>query len=168
MSIPQQALPFDTSLSEARDNFFVKAKTSGGGKCPCCDRFGKVYVRRFNAGMALNLIYLYQNTRDGFVHVPSTAPRYILKDNQVGKLTFWNMATAQRHEDDPTKRVSGYWRITDYGTMFVEGKITVWSHVVEYNKKILEFREDRKITIAEALGKPFSYQELMRDAPDMS
>jgi hypothetical protein len=152
-------------LSEIRQQYFQKARLSVGVVCPCCQRFGKVYVRKFNKGMATNLINLYRRTRSGFVHLPSTAPRYILNDNQVGKLVFWNMAVAQPNEDDPSKNKSGCWKITDTGIDFVEGRIMVWSHVIEYNQIVEGFREKKRVNISDALGRPFHYQELMSDSP---
>lgn len=152
-------------LSEAKQQFFQKAARSKGTTCPCCERFGKVYARKFNTGMAVNLIYLYQKARADFVHLPSTAPRYILNDNQVGKLMFWNMAIPQPNDNDPSKNKSGCWKISDTGIAFVENRITVWSHVIEYNQVVRRYREQKRITISDALGKPFHYQELMRDSP---
>jgi hypothetical protein len=152
-------------LSDAREWFFKYAKHPPGAICPCCDRFGKVYARKFNKGMATNLIYLYQHAKDDFIHLPSTAPRYILKDNQVGKLVFWDMAVPQVNDKDPSKNKSGSWRITEEGIAFVEGRIKVWSHVIEYNQNVLGFRDKKLINISDALGRPFHYQELMADSP---
>lgn len=113
----------------------------------------------------MQLINLYRHKDEGFIHLPSTGTRYILKDNQVGKLVFWDMAVAQPNEDDPAKNKSGCWKITNYGIAFVEGRVNVWSHVIEYNQIIQGFREKKKITIEDALGRPFHYQELMADSP---
>lgn len=157
-------------LQDAREQFFDDAHSRDGGICPCCDRFGKVYVRKFNKGMAVNLIYLYRyhcnHPGRGFVHLPSTAPRYILKDNQVGKLVFWGMAIPEPNEDDPTKNKTGCWRITDRGIEFVEGRIRVWSHVVEYNHNALRFQGRSDLSISDALGRRFDYQELMETAAE--
>lgn len=152
-------------LSEIRRQYFEKAEKAKGVICPCCERFGKVYARKFNSGMAMQLINLYRHRQEGFVHLPSTGTRYILKDNQVGKLWFWDMAIAEPNEDDPSKNKSGRWRITDDGIAFVEGRSTVWSHVIEYKHVIIQFRQKQRIDISDALGRPFHYQELMRDSP---
>ncbi len=156
---------FGPSLAEARRNFFIDAKQAGGTTCKCCDKFGKIYSRKFNRGMAITVIYLYQNARDGFIHLPSVAPRYILNDNQVGKLVFWGMAENEPNEKDSTKNKSGSWKILPPGVAFVEGKSMVWSHVIEYLHHILCFRKDKQISISDALGRPFNYRELMRDHP---
>ena len=44
---------------------------------------------------------------------------------------------------------------------FVSGKMSVKSHVHIYNNIVMGF-SDTTITIREALGKKFDYQELMR------
>lgn len=151
------------ALAQAREKYFAEAARWVGTTCPCCDRFGKIYSRKFNRGMATNLIWLYQHP--GFVHLPSIAPRYILKDNQVGKLVFWGLAEPQPNKDDPTKNKSGSWRILPAGRMFVEGRAKIWSHVIEYNQEVLGFKKKKQISISEALGRPFNYRELMRDHP---
>lgn len=153
------------TLSEAHRRYFEKAVKPKGVICPCCKRFGKVYARKFNSGMAMQVINLYRHKDEGFIHLPSTGTRHILKDNQVGKLVFWGMAIAQPNPDNPAKNKSGYWKITDRGIAFVENRISVWSHVIEYNQIIQGFREKKRITISDALGRPFHYQELMKDSP---
>ncbi len=156
---------FGPSLAETRRNFFIDAQQASGTICKCCDKFGKIYPRRFNRGMAITLIWLYQHCHGTFIHLPSVAPRYILKDNQVGKLVFWGMAANEPNEKDSTKNKSGSWRISTPGIDFVEDRITVWSHIIEYNHVFIRFRQKKKITISDALGKPFNYRELMRDHP---
>lgn len=155
---------FGKTLAQARKDFFAAAHSREGGMCPCCDKFGKVYARKFNKGMAINLVHLYKHAKHDFVHLPSTAPRYILKDNQVGKLVFWGMAEAQANEDDPKKNKSGCWKITEAGIAFVEDRSKVWSHVIEYNHNVFSFREEELITISDALGRPFNYRELMNES----
>jgi hypothetical protein len=151
-------------LVDARAQFFHDAAKPKGTYCPCCDKFGKVYVRPFNSGMARTLVWLYQNAR-GFVHLPSTAPKSILTDNQVGKLAFWYMAENEVNEDTKKKR-SGVWRITSVGIDFVEGNKTVPSHVVEYNHEVWHYSDDF-ISIEHALGEPFDYRKLMQAAPSL-
>ncbi len=149
-------------LDVARYRFFEDINGSDGTICPCCDRFGKVYVRKFNAGMARTLIWLYRHR--GYTHLPTTAPRSVLSDNQVGKLQFWGMAEAKPNDDDPAKRASGWWRISSVGVAFIEGGITANSHVIEYNQNVMGWRDDQ-VTMSDVLGRPFHYQELMQETP---
>lgn len=154
---------FGPSLAEAKAEFYASAREPAGTICPCCDRFGKIYAVKLNAGMANTLLWLYQN--QGFQHLPTAAPRHVISTNSVGKLAAWGMAEAQPNDDDPSKKHLGIWRITAAGIDFVEGRSRAWSHVIHYNQTVMGFREDKKITISQALGRPFHYQELMRTAP---
>ena len=70
-------------------------------------------------------------------------------------------AIESRQNDDPSKKSSGYWRVTDKGRGFLALQITVPKTAVVYNNR-LERLEGVFITIQEALGKKFNYEELMR------
>jgi hypothetical protein len=62
-----------------------------------------------------------------------------------------------------TKRgkVTRYWRPTDKGRAFAYDKATVPRHAMIFNGEVVGFSEKR-IGIRDALGKQFSYEELMQ------
>lgn len=151
-------------LEAARLSFWHGARSSKGTICQCCDRFGKVYVRTFNVGMARALWFLYRHAKQNFIHMPSQAPRHILTNNNVSKLEFWKLAERMPNKNDPTKNKIGWWRITDRGVLFIEGRAKILSQVVEYNQRVLEVK-GTEITMSDALKKKFDYQALMDDAP---
>lgn len=154
----------DTTLDDARATFLEEIQNAQGTTCPVCGRFGKMYVRPFNRGMARTLIWLYLHARTDYAHMPTTAPRSILTDNQVGKLAFWGMAKAKPNVDDPGKNKLGWWMATKRGIDFIEGSVTANSHVIEFNHQIFGWR-DKQITMSDALGEPFDYRKLMEDSP---
>jgi DNA-binding PadR family transcriptional regulator len=65
--------------------------------------------------------------------------------------------------DDGSPRV-GYYRMTDLGRQFVARAVRVPSHVYIYNGELLQRPVEELITIDEALGKDFSYAEIMEAA----
>lgn len=64
--------------------------------------------------------------------------------------------------DDPKKKASGFWRITDKGKQFADGIIKVQSRILVYNNTFQGFSDKSElIGIKEALGNKFDYSELM-------
>jgi hypothetical protein len=151
-------------LQEASDKFFTEALDKGG-TCPCCNRYGKVYKRPFHSGLALSILWLVQEYRKtwDYIDVPEAAPKQITKTREFDKLEIWGLATRKKNEDSK-KRESGLWAPTQQGADFVDGKMTVFEKAQMYNmrkmKEALGF-EGKQITIVQALGDDFDYEELM-------
>lgn len=158
----QANLEFGTGrlLSDARRE--VKAGREAGMRCPCCDQFAKLYRRPLNTTMAASLIWLYHASHQGriFVHVPSSAPRRVVKTNQLCTVAHWGLIVS-RGTDDDAKRASGYWRITEKGAAFVRGEILVPARVHLYAGQVEGWSEAR-VDIWAALGTRFDYADLMR------
>ena len=97
---------------------------------------------------------------DGFHHVSE-----IMKDisstgsNDFSKLRYWKMIE-QQPNTDTKKKTSGFWKVTEFGKLFVNMKVTVPKYALIYNKKKFGF-SDEQVSIIQALGKEFNYQELM-------
>jgi hypothetical protein len=168
-----------TTVEQARD--WLRARVFGesvrakqGARCPCCKQYVKIYKRPLGAPMARWLIWLVRTWQHKF-HLKNLktanndawidirlAP---VRGGDYAKLLHWGLI---EHKLDVVKKDngakdtkdSGYWRPTFKGIDFVKGALKVPSHVYLYdNIKIGE--EERLITIMEALGKKFSYEELM-------
>ena len=146
-------------LMQMRDNWKVTIE-GDGGHCPCCDRWGKVYRRNLNASMARALIWLVKqpDRGDGWVHVPSSAPPWMLRTQQLPTLHLWGMV-----EDFPkgTKLASsGLWRATPLGMDFANNLTRVHKYVYVYNNKLLE-EGGVEISVEDALGNKYNYREIM-------
>jgi hypothetical protein len=116
--------------------------------------------------MARSLIWLAAHskpTNGGWVDVPSTAPRHVVTSREFDKIALWGLVEQKPNEDDPTKRTTGIWRCKLDGYEFVGLKKQIESHVLIYNGDVLGF-SGKQIGIKDALGKRFSYQELMEAA----
>jgi hypothetical protein len=152
-------------LKDARDLFFKEIETPAGTTCPCCDRYAKLYKRKLNTGMVRTLVWLYmRNAKFGayaWIDVPRTAPRRTLNSAETGKLAHWGLAENKPNEDDPSKKHTGFWRITRRGRRFVQGRIRIPSHVYLYDNERWGMTTETKVNIEDALGEPFDYQELM-------
>ncbi len=155
---------FSDTLSEARAVYWGSADRDGS-VCPCCERFGRKYRRKLNSGMARSLIWMLgasMRTNGEWVSVQERAPRYVLRSREMEKLESWGLLARRPTEDDEDKRESGDWKITPLGESFARNKAKVISHGVFYNRSMEKF-EGYPMSIVDALGKKFSYQELMKE-----
>jgi hypothetical protein len=141
----------------------LEKKLEEGAECPCCRQRAQAYCRKLNSGMAASMVWLYQSyARMGYWGWVDTgkAPKYILRSREWGKLAHWNLAKAKPN-NDKAKKASGLWKPTPYGMSFARGLGRVPSHVHLYDNKVLGFSGD-EISVVEALGSKFDYEELMR------
>lgn len=150
-------------MTELRHEFFTAARTKDGASCPVCNRYGKVYKRRMNSTMARALIRLYRAT----IAKPEQAwfhfTEFTDTRNEYEKLQFWKLIEHKPNDDDPEKKDSGYWRITQAGREFVQQRRTMPEYATVYDGEVEGYSEE-PTTIMRALGKRFSYVELMGDA----
>jgi hypothetical protein len=133
-----------------------------GGLCPVCDRFGIVYRVGLNATMAKSLIWLSKANTDphGWVDVPTTAPKVVLRSNQLPTTKHWGLIE-RRPNDDPKVKHSGMWRITDKGKQFVTNNLRVPKKMYIYND-VVEAWTPEDISISECFAEHFDYQDAMR------
>ena len=150
MSTPNNSSTLEEAKKYLRDNF------SEGVPCPCCTQLVKLYGYKINVGMVVVLIKMYKFGKE-WVH-----PLIDLKTNNgdYAKLRFWGLVEPKSKEPTEDKKASGYWRITEEGKKFVEGNKLVKEKAFLFNNKCYGFK-GKEITIIEALGKKFSYSELM-------
>lgn len=124
-----------------------------------------MYRRKLNRTMVRGLIWLYrQRCRQGgaFIDTANLAPREMVRTNQWPSCRWWGLIESQPNEDDPSKKESGMWRLTELGVSFTEGRTTVPSHCYHYNGETMA-HSDTQTTIEQALGEPFHYGEMMSE-----
>lgn len=132
-----------------------------GVSCPCCDGYVKEYRRSLYYKMALPLIRLYRQTNQDPrqpVHVSLFNPSS--GGGDFAKVAYWELAYEQPKLDNRDKKTSGMWFITQRGIDFVANRLTVQKYAHIVMGKVLKF-SGPNFTIVEALGKRFSYSELM-------
>lgn len=158
----------DTGLTEtlrdARDR--LEKHRDEGMHCPCCGQFAKRYRRKLNSGMAVQLLTMYRMVnsaecdQDDFIH----ARRLVCGKAGAGdlsKLRYWGLIESRGDAGEET-RSAGYWRLTDTGVMFARGLLRVRQYACIYGNAVEKLDGDL-ITIQQALGNKFNYNELMGD-----
>jgi len=159
--------PSGPTLEEARRALLAEIRE--GTVCPCCERIAKVYKRKLNSSMARTMITFYRHSRKkpGWFHVlrefvfEKAGPRYVCGD--YSKLIYWGLIEERGDQQEDGNPHSGYFRITQRGVDFVEGRVRIARFVFLYNDRQVDVGEDPGDTdVHEALGDKFDYNELMR------
>jgi hypothetical protein len=143
------------TVAEAKE--WLKARLDVGAKCPVCHQRAQMYRRTINSGMARSLISMHLLAPDGgWVRITTQLDA---RSREEGKLRYWNLVT-ERPSDRADGVRSGFWRVTEAGRRFVLGmkKVPKYAHI--YDDRFFKF-SGPPITIYDALGKNFSYVELM-------
>lgn len=144
---------FPPSILEVKEQFKNSLITGKGSKCPVCERFTKKYKRKLNSGMASFLISIYKRSnRENVEWFHATKSFFDATGQEYSKLRYWGLLEQ--------KAKTPYWRITDAGKQFVEGKITVKKHINLLDGEFYGF-SDEEVSIKDVLGDNFNYQELM-------
>ena len=136
-----------------------------GLRCPCCAKYARRYRRPFNSTMAGSLCWLVatsEKTTGGWVHVPSTAPRWVLASNQLPTLRWWGLVERSDEDLEPRLKHHGMWRPTPKGIDFAWGRVSVPLKVVTYDGAQTGY-EGEEVFIRELKGKNFDYEAIMRD-----
>lgn len=147
----------DMTLGEARA--LLRQYVDDGYKCPCCTQMAKVYRRTLSATMARALITLYKygGAGVGFVHAPSLPG----DTHEISQLQWWELVQEERVRRPDDGR-AGYWRCTPKGQGWLAGRLTVPKYARVYDGRCLSLVGDQ-ISLRDALGKRFRYDELMED-----
>jgi hypothetical protein len=164
------------TLSTAREFVRGASQTNQADSCPCCGQYAKVYKRHITGAMACALIQIYRyywrrSWSDEWLHVPKhlAALRFApgvqasWHGGDWSKLRYWELITPKPDERaDGSTRV-GFYKITDLGRGFVERKMEVPKYAFIYAQTFLGLALPY-ITIEDALGSAFSYNDLMNGA----
>jgi hypothetical protein len=158
-------LPEFNTTKEAKA--YLRANWVKGTNCPCCGQSVKLYKRKLNSGMAYALIQIYKFDKtitEGY-HFFEVG-KELAKTGKVAialeynKLAYWGLIETTINDNPDENSRSGFWRITDKGKLFVEGKITVPKQVYVYDAKARMVSKEQT-AIHQALGDKFDYTELM-------
>jgi len=142
-----------------------------GHKCETCGRFLKVYKRSLSSSMAVSLIRLHQLRLQRLAQprTPKVQPNvfFHVRDfdrddgrGEISKLALWGLVREVAN-DDPRKRASGLWTITQFGIRFVRCQEAVPKYILlKWNTELLGFAGS-SVKIIECLGEKFDYAALM-------
>lgn len=152
------------TLQQAQD--WLEGELADGEQCPCCGQFAKLYRRKLNHQMAAVLIKMWRASTgtpywdgvwDGeYVNIPALLMH---RHADEAKLACWGLI-----EEAPEKRPdggrSGWWKVTEKGARFARGFLWVPRYALIYDG-LCKGLEGPLISVQDALGDRFSYQELM-------
>ena len=174
---PKAEPPFNAegaSLEDAKK--WLRTRFNKGASCPCCNQFTKCYKRALGKSSAFVLLLIASYFRgdpvEEWLHVPSFIAE-MTSDNprraaavrgDWAKMVHWGLI-----EEKPEARADGtphigFYKLTSLGRHFVRREVKVPSHIFIYNGELLRRTVSEEVSIDEALGKDFSYAELMGDA----
>jgi hypothetical protein len=151
-----------------RDSMFDE-----GVDCPCCGGLLKQYHRHMGSTISRWLVAFYRvRKRTGAEWIHTSEPSKLMggkaassRSGDYAKARFWKLIEPKPkdEDDDPDKKSSGFWRLTERGEAFVENKLQVQKTAIVFNNEVTGFEGD-PIGIIDALGTKFSYPELMGTA----
>lgn len=161
------ALAQESVLQTARK--IVLAAAKDGVTCPCCGQYVKSYKRALNAPMVQFLIWLVLAwQKDERWYDFREAP--LIQSRRGGgdfpKLVLWGLIETAKAPMQG-KRTSGLYRPTTKGVAFVHAHLSVPSHVLLYDNRVLGW-SDKNVDVVQALGKHFDYQTLMQESNEES
>lgn len=155
ISLENQPEQLFETIAQAKS--YLKENHEKGVKCPCCDQMVKLYHIKLGSNMAMfliSLVNLYQ-TYNRPIHYKECK----FESRNYPFLQHWGLAHTNISET-PDKKTSGLWMPTERGINFVNKMIKIQSTALIYNNKCFGF-EGENITIEEALGNKFNYNELV-------
>jgi hypothetical protein len=134
-----------------------------GTYCPCCGRYAKVYRRKLTSAMARDLIYFYRHSVEnpGWFHALTVLNDFRVQRSDYDKLVHWGFLEKKGEAKEDGNPSSGYFRITQRGCDFVEGRLRVPSHIQVFHKEFYGYAVGGTVSIREALENHFNYDELM-------
>ena len=147
------------TLAEAQLVFQI-AIEEDGTNCPCCHRWGKINGYQITSTHVRGMIWMLQNFPEGDWVDLGKAPPWILRSKSMSTLQHWGLLESKTKGMDEDTRGSGLWRLTPLGRDFVYRQTTMPKHAFVFDNKLLKHSEEH-IDVIQALGKKFSYAELM-------
>jgi hypothetical protein len=150
-------------FSPAQESEAFKARLKGGDACDCpvCGRHAQIYRRKFHSSMALQLIRMYQlGGGKEYIHASKLIVAGVSGSGDFSKAKYWDLIFPKPTTDNEESKSNGFWILSDKGEQFVRGEIRIPREVLVFDDKV-EGISTETISITEALGTKFNYQELM-------
>lgn len=155
------------TLDDAKEK--LRKNVRQGAICPCCGQFVKVYRRGLTSSMAVALIEIYKffkvNPFAEWLHVENhlnenpKIPAAVRAD--FHKLRHWGLieaASGKRKDGNPH---NGYYRITEDGAAFVEGRLSVVDAIHMFNGVVIG-KSEIMVSIHDLLArKGFDYSKII-------
>lgn len=146
----------DTTLGAAQD--WLRRRIDDGASCPCCGQLAKVYRRKLTASIASVLIKMHYWAGADYAYLPNLRSKG--QDEVIAR--HWGLIEGMPdvRRDDGSTRV-GWWRLTALGRSFVLDQARVPKYARIYNNRLLNLDDAERVSIRDALGTSFNYDDLM-------
>jgi hypothetical protein len=159
MSLQEMSTDFFTTLSECKDWLEKETRTNmNSALCPCCDRFDNVYNYPIPCSSVSDLANLCRSS----AAQPDVSVRHVdftANSGAVAKLKHVSLIYQPEKDNKSGGKTGGTWAITPKGIDFVQGIISIPTHLILYHNELLGVSETRKF-IGE-FWPDFNYQEMM-------
>lgn len=139
----------------------IKAVCENGTYCTHCGRWAQKYRKVLGEPVAKFLIKLYvaQQHHDRYYTTRELYPGDNKASTEGVIARFWGLIDVADTHNSGNAPVGSY-HLTDLGRRFVMGVEHVKSHAYTYNSEFLGL-DGHLISIRDALGKKFNYDDLM-------
>jgi hypothetical protein len=156
---------FGDRIGEVREQY-QHILMSTGGRCPVCDRWGKLYKRPLNATMVRALAWICKLSGQGSLWVDVPEEARIGKGTydhtkQYSTLKYWGFLEHKVNDDKPLQKESGIWRPRPLAWRFLWGQEPVPLHVYTYNDELR--RRGHEMIYVHDIIDGFNYPEIMKE-----
>jgi len=132
-----------------------------GGHCLVCARWGKTYKHAVTRARVRALLWLCQTPlSNGWIDVPNTVPRWLVRTNSMSTLKFWGLIERNAPVKGSKSKHSGLWRPTQLGRDFALGHAAIPKEVFTYNDR-LRGVSSAQVRVMDCFDSVFDYQETM-------
>jgi hypothetical protein len=138
----------DMTLTEAQE--ILRTLLDEGAKCPVCTQFARTYRRKVHASMVKTLIAMYRQGQTSYVYLPDIPQ----KSRDSTGMAWWKLIAADPERD-------GWWRVTEVGEKWLREELGIPKYAKVYDGRCLGYDRTEYVTIRDALGTKFSFEELM-------
>jgi hypothetical protein len=149
--------PNTTTIAEGKA--WLLDRVDDGENCPLCTQFAKVYRRKPHATMARDLIVAWQKHGTGDFHAPTLHGN--IGGGDFAKLVHWGLISGDPSVRDDGSTRNGWWRVTDRGVRFCNGRLEIPKYARIYDGACLSLDDSEHVNIYDCLGSRFNYRELM-------
>ena len=156
LSLPTRAA-VDRTLAEAIHE--VRSKAKEGTRCPCCNRYVKLYKRKLSAEMVVFLIALCREYKGDYLDIRKLQ-RWKYQRGDYAYLAHWGLVE-QQDGNAEGKRGSAHWKPTGAAFQFILRHTLMPSHIHMLCGDYLGHSKNL-VSVDKVLGEKFNYDELMK------
>ncbi len=155
--------PYDAEAIRNVVNFLrsqLEQEARGEGcNCIVCGERAKWNRRSLSKKQVKALVNLYKKTQPGgYSHITEFAESRGDGD-EIAKTRYWQLA-APGENTDKKKLHSGYWKLTDFGRQFVEGRVSIYKYVWVYRAHAMAY-DGEGVSIYDCYGQHFDIREVL-------